>query len=314
MRRTIIVLGLLLSAMAGASAEETLKVSVTQRGAWDTSVAELGQRAGIFKKHGLVLDILYTSGGAESQQAVISGSLEIACGVGVSGAIGAYAKGAPLRIIGSETIGSPDLYWYVPAASAIKAPADFTGKSVGYSVTGSSSHAALLRYLAQERIEAKPTATGGMPATLTQTMSGQIDIGWAAAPFGLADLDAGRIRIVARGLDVASLRGQTVRVNVVNAQALQTRKDAIVRFMRAYRETLDWMYSDPAALKVYEEFSKVPESLMRTARDKFFPKDTLDPDRIVGLDGILDEAQKLKFINAPLRQEQIAEMVQIPPR
>jgi len=40
----------------------------TQRGLWDTAVAELGQRAGIMKKHGLYREILYTSGGAESQQ------------------------------------------------------------------------------------------------------------------------------------------------------------------------------------------------------------------------------------------------------
>ena len=33
---------------------------------------ELGQQAGIFKKHGLVLEILYTQGGGETQQAVIS--------------------------------------------------------------------------------------------------------------------------------------------------------------------------------------------------------------------------------------------------
>ncbi len=36
-----------------ASAQDTLKLTVGQRGNWDTSVSEVGQRAGIFKKHGL---------------------------------------------------------------------------------------------------------------------------------------------------------------------------------------------------------------------------------------------------------------------
>ena len=41
-------------ALAGtASAQDTLKLAIGQRGNWDTSVSELGQRAGIFKKHGL---------------------------------------------------------------------------------------------------------------------------------------------------------------------------------------------------------------------------------------------------------------------
>ena len=84
-----------------------------QRGAWDTGVAEVGQRGGIFKKHGLVLELLYTQGGPESIQAVISGSMDMAVGVGISAALATFSKGAPIRIIGSEMIGSPDLYWYV---------------------------------------------------------------------------------------------------------------------------------------------------------------------------------------------------------
>jgi NitT/TauT family transport system substrate-binding protein len=301
-----------LSVFGGAAAQETLKISAPQRGAWDTSVPELGQRAGIFKKYGLVLDILYTSGGAESQQGVISGSLDFAVAVGISSVLTAYSKGAPVRIIGSEMIGSPDLYWYVKPDSPIKSFKDAADKTVGYSVTGSSSHAALLRLLAQAGVSAKPNATGGMPGTLTQAMSGQIDIGWAAAPFGLADINDGKVRIIGRGSDVESLRGQTVRVNITNVQMMEKRRDTVERFMQAYRETLDWMYSSPDALKIYEEFSKVPESLMKTGRDQFFPKPTMLPDKVAGLDQILDEAQKLKFISAPLTKEQIAEMIQIP--
>src|SRR5262245_46403433 len=92
-------------------AQETLKLAVPQRGAWDTGVPELGQRGGIFKKHGLALEILYTQGGPESIQAVVSGSMDIGTGVGVSAALATFAKGAPIRIVGSEMIGSPDLYW-----------------------------------------------------------------------------------------------------------------------------------------------------------------------------------------------------------
>jgi NitT/TauT family transport system substrate-binding protein len=55
-------------------------------------------------------------------------------------------------------IGAPDLYWYVPANSPIKTLKDFNRKTVAYSLTGSSSHAALL---AQYKLTAKPTSTGG---------------------------------------------------------------------------------------------------------------------------------------------------------
>src|SRR4051794_28717496 len=56
-----------------ACAQDTLKVAVPQRGAWDAGIAELGRRGGIFKKHGLDLEILYTQAGPESIQALIAG-------------------------------------------------------------------------------------------------------------------------------------------------------------------------------------------------------------------------------------------------
>jgi NitT/TauT family transport system substrate-binding protein len=243
-----------LATIAGAAGEghsqESLKVAIPQRGAWDAGIADLGQRGGIFKKHGLNLEILYVQAGPESIQALIGGSMDVATAAGVSAAVGTFAKGAPIRIIGSEMIGAPDLYGYVPANSPIKTVEDFNGKTVAYSLTGSSSHAALLALIAQYKLTAKPTSTGNIASTITQTMSGQVDVGFGAAPFGLDLVDDGKIRIVATGSDVASLRTRTVRVNLTNVSTLQNRHDAIVRFNRAYQETVAWMYSDPAALRV----------------------------------------------------------------
>ncbi len=76
-------------------AQDTLKLAVGQRGNWDTSVAEIGQRAGIFKKHGLALEILYTQGGGETQQAVISGSVDIGVAAGVMGVCPRSPKARP---------------------------------------------------------------------------------------------------------------------------------------------------------------------------------------------------------------------------
>jgi NitT/TauT family transport system substrate-binding protein len=296
-----------------ATAQEKLRVSVPQRGLWDTGVSELGRRAGIFKKHGLDLEILFTSGGAESQQAVIAGSMDIAAGVGVSGAIGAYSKGAPLRAIGSEMIGSPDLYWYVVPNSPIKTVADINGKRVGFSVTGSSSHAALLEFARQNHVDIKPVSTGAMPGTLTQTMTGQIDVGWGAAPFGIDALEDGRIRLIARGYDVDALRDRTTRVNVTNLDMLGRRKATLERYMQAYRETVEWMYSDdPAVLRHYAEYSGFPEPVVKRVRD-FIPKETMLPYRIMGLDQIVSDATKQRFIVQPLTNEQVAEFVKIQP-
>lgn len=311
-RLTTAVVALLLAVVFGATsrAQDTLKIAVPQRGAWDTAVPELGQRGGIFKKHGLTLELLYTQGGPESIQAVISGSMDGAVGVGVSAALGTFSKGAPIRIVGSEMIGSPDLYWYVKPESPIRKIADFEGKTVGYSQNGTSSHAALLELLQQYNVKATPTAVGGMSATLPQLMSGQIDVGWAAAPFGLDLLADGKIRLVARGTDVTVLKGRTVRVNVVGLPTL-ARPGVMQRFMRAYLETVDWMYANPDALKHFAAYSGLPDPIVQRVRD-FIPKETMAPGQIVGMDQIIADAVRLKFIAAPLTPQQVKDLVQIP--
>jgi NitT/TauT family transport system substrate-binding protein len=304
-----------LAVMSGASssarAEDTLKVAIPQRGAWDAGIAELGQRGGIFKKHGLNLEILYVSAGPESIQAVIGGSMDIATAAGVSAAVGTFAKGAPIRIIGSEMIGGPELYWYVPTNSPVQIVEDFNGKTVAYSLTGSSSHAALLALIAQYKLTAKPTSTGNIAATITQTMTGQVDVGFGAAPFGLDLVEDGKIRIIATGDDVVSLRTRTVRVNLTNLSTLQNRRDAIVRFNRAYEETVDWMYSDPAALKHYGDYSNLPERIVLRVR-KLVPRESLKTGRVEGMDQIMADAVAGKFISAPLTAEQVKELIQIP--
>lgn len=301
----------IIAAGNAARAEDTLKVAIPQRGAWDAGVADLGQRGGIFKKHGLNLDILYVQAGPESIQALIGGSIDIATASGVSAAVGTFAKGAPIRIIGSEMIGGPDLYWYVPSNSPIRRVEDFNGKTVAYSLTGSSSHAALLALIAQYKLTAKPTSTGNIASTITQTMTGQVDVGFGAAPFGLDLVEDGKIRIIATGNDVASLRTRTVRVNLTNVSNLQSRRDALVRFNQAYRETVDWMYSDPAALKHYGEYSSLPEKIVLRVRN-LIPKESLATDRVQGMDQIMADAVAGKFIPAPLNAEQVKELVQIP--
>ncbi len=115
---TAATLAVLISLGVQAQAE-TMKLAVGQRGTWDTSVAEIGVRGGIFQKHGLELEILYTQGGGETQQAVISGSVDVGVAAGMMGVLAAFAKGAPVRIIGSEMTGATEMFFYVPAKSKI---------------------------------------------------------------------------------------------------------------------------------------------------------------------------------------------------
>ena len=310
--------GLVIALVLGvgsALADDTLKVVIGQINNWENQAPTLGQDAGIFKKHGLVLEITGTQGAGETIQAVISGSADIGAGVGAAGVMRAFSKGAPVRILAPAFTGTGDLFWYVKADSKIQSLKDATPETtIAYSTNGSSSNNIVVAFVTELGAKAKPTATGGPAATLTAVMSGQVDIGWAAPPFGLREIKEGKIRIVAKGSDVPSLRGQTVRTLIVNADSLKTKRDAIMRFMDAYRESVDWMYSDPKAVEMYSKKLNQPVELLKESMDKFQPKETLQTDKFADLDGAIADAVKLKFLEQPLTKEQVTELLQIPPR
>jgi NitT/TauT family transport system substrate-binding protein len=298
-----------------AAAEDHLKVAIGQINNWENQAPTLGQDAGIFKKHGLVLENVGTQGAGETIQAVISGSADIGAGVGAAGVMRAFSKGAPVRILAPMFTGTGDLYWYVKGDSKIQSLKDATPENtIAYSTNGSSSNNIVVAFVTELGAKAKPTATGGPAATFTAVMSGQVDIGWSAPPFGLQEIKEGKIRIVARGSDVPSLRGQTVRTLIVNENSLKTKRDAIMRFMAAYREAVDWMYSDPKAVEMYAVKIKRPVELLKESMAKFQPKEAMQTDKFADLDGAIADAMKLKFLEKPLTKEQIAELLQIPPR
>ncbi len=304
-----------LAVSSAARADDQLKVAIGQINNWENQMPTLGQDAGIFKKYGLTLDNFGTAGAGETMQPIIAGSADIGIGVGVAGVMRVFAKGAPVRILLPAFTGTGDLYWYVKADSRLKSLADTTDRNtIAYSTSGSSTNNIVAAFVQELGVKAKPIATGSPPATLTAVMSGQVDIGWGAFPMALKEVDEGKIRIIARGSDVASLDKQTVRVVIVNADVLKSRKDAVLRFAKAYREAVDWMYSDPDAIKRYAQKVASPEDFVRRSIPQIYPKSVLQTDEMKDLDGIQSDAVKLKFLDLPLSKQQLAELMQIPPR
>jgi ABC-type nitrate/sulfonate/bicarbonate transport system substrate-binding protein len=293
-------------------AQDTLRVAAGLAGTWENSFSELGQNAGFFKRHGIALDIFYTQGAGETQQTVISGSADIGTGVGAFNTFGAFVKGAPIRVIAATHTGANDLTWYVRADSPIRDKKDLAGRTVAYSTAGSSTYATVLAFQKVFGVSFTPVATGGPPSTLTQVMSGQIDVGWTSPPFALDLLEAGKIRLIARASDVPEMRNQTVRFMTANATALEARKPIFVRYLAAYREVVDWMYSDPAALKAFADWARVPEAMAKTVRDDYYPKNNVLPDRIEGLEALMADAVSFKYIAAPLSKDQLARLILVP--
>ena len=308
----------LLAGIAGAvlsvsaMAAEKINVAIGQKGLWDTMITVHGVEQGFFPKQGLEVEITWTKGGSETLQAVITGSAQYALANGTLGVLGAFAKGAPLRIVSAQMTGAPDLFWYVKKDSPIQSMKDTGGKTFGFSRPGSSTHLVGLALASEAGVEPKMTSTGGIPATRTQVMSNQVDVGWSVPPFNLDLVNAGDARIVAKGGDVKSLANQTIRVNVVNADYLAKSPESVAKFVRAYQQTIDWMYANPdKAAASYATFNKVDLAVAKSAIE-FYPKSSLVISPVSGLDASMAEALENKNLTQPLSAEQVQTLVQIP--
>ncbi len=305
-------LGLVLGCFGTTAHAEKLKVAIPQKGFWDSSWVEFAERAGFFKQEGLEIESFYTEGGAGTMQTLISGSVDIALSNGTLGVIGAFVKGAPIKVISAEMTGAHELFWFVKGDSPIKSLKDTTeNNTAAFSSPGSSSNLVLLTLLKDAGAKARPVPTGGVPGTYTQVMTGQIDIGWSVVPFGLKDANDGKIRIVARAEEAKELADQTIRVNLVSADTLKTKRDTLVKFMRAYWNAVEWAYQSKEAIAIFAKNMNVSPELAKKAVDEYYPKSAMQIGEIRGLDGLLKDALTYKYIPAAKTAADLAGMIDI---
>jgi NitT/TauT family transport system substrate-binding protein len=290
-------------------AMDEVSVAIGQRGLWDTLVIHQGITEGFFERENISVGTTWTRGGAETLQAVTTRSVDMGFVNGTLGVLGAYQRGAPVRIIGAQMTGSSDLFWYVKADSDIQSLADAAGASIGYSRPGASTHLVILALLENAGVDATIVSAGGIADNRTQVMSGQLDVGWSVPPFNLDLVENGDIRIIASGNDVPGLDEQTVRVNISNTRFLTERRDVAERFMRAYMNTVDWMYDNPEkAIQNFAEFNEIDLDIAREAFD-FYPKSSLLSVPVRGMEVTMEQAIDFDALNAPLSQEQLNELL-----
>ena len=315
MRRLVpIVAGfaVLAATTAASYAQDKLRVAVPQRGFWDSTWVEFGQIAGFFKEAGIDVEIFWTDGGAQTLTAAMSGSVDIALSNGTLGVLGAHFKKAPVRIISAQMTGANELYWWVRADSPYKSLKDVPeGRTVAFSSPGSSTNLVLLSLLNASGSKARPLATGGAPATYTQVMTGQVDVGWSVVPRGLAEADQGKLRIIARASEAKDMADQTIRVNVANAKALAERRPVIERFMQAYAKSIDWAYSNPKAIEIFAKNMKVTPEIAKRAVDEFYPKSAMQMGEIRGLDLSIKQGIEAMFLPAGASAKDLEGLIDI---
>ena len=285
-------------AVSPALAADTLKIASPIRGSWEGAIPELGKQAGIFQKHGLDLEILYTQGGGETLQVVVSGAVDVGLAPACSAAWALTPRARPFASSAASSTGSREVFWWVPAKSPLHSMREANGQTIAYSTVGASSHIDVLRFISEYGLKAPAGRDRRRAATITQTMSGQVDVGWSVAPFVLDSLDKGEIRIIARASELAAPRGQTIRVQITNArESWRRRRTRFARYMKAYNETVDWMYSSPDAVPRYIAFSGLSETSVRHMLQRLHPEgEPADRKDLTGLASSVKDAVQFKFL------------------
>ena len=253
--------------------------------------------------------MIHGSGGAASLQAVITGSQDIVWGNGVLGVVSAYAKGAPVRVLGNNIRGVPDLYWYVKSDSKIKSFKDMTADhELVYSRPGSTTNLAAIFIKDAQGLKSKLVSVGGPSGSRTQVMSGQVATGWSVFPLNKGLIREGKIRVIGTGNEATGLVGVTIRVIAANANWLDKNRDVAKRFMMAMMEARAHTYNSQEQMKKYAARWKLNyEDVKDAGNDTPAEVTTILP--VAGLDKINEIALKDKKIRKLLTKEQLHELV-----
>jgi NitT/TauT family transport system substrate-binding protein len=121
--------------LPGSASAETLRVGKAGREAFSFVPVDVGQRTGIFRKHGLDLQIASFGGDARVQQAMAADGIDI--GLGSGPGLAFIVKGAPVK--GVAAMADPPLIFalVVRADDSVKTADDLKGRKVGVSTVGS---------------------------------------------------------------------------------------------------------------------------------------------------------------------------------
>ena len=276
----------------------------------------IAQDKGFYRENNIDVDAVFTRGGGENVQAVVSGDAQIGLGTGTLAVISAFVKKAPIKIVAAEITGM-DAFWYVLANTPMRKLEDLAGKKIAYSRPGASSHMAVLGIADQIKAKglkpAEPVSLGGIPEVYTALRTGQTDVGWSVAPFQLDRVEKGELRVVVRGEEINAMKEISARVHFVNNDFAAKNPDAVRGFFRAQQKALDYMFenkADTAKIWIRRAELKFPESAVLKTWD-FYNRAAMSLKPIRGLQTTIDDGIRNKFLNAPLTQAEINSLIDL---
>jgi len=210
---------------------------------------EVARSGGLFKNHGLEVELVYTRGGSAAMQALIGGAVDYAA-TSLDVALTAYANvGADIRRF--AVTGRLPLFALVTAprtAGQIQSVKALEGKTVAVSGLGNADHALTLFLLKQAGADAGKVQFATMGVNLLEALrQGQVDAGLVQEP-ALTLLSRSGARVLVNAMDLADaqkhLGGTYEFMGVaVRGKEVAQRKSEMVLLTKALADALKALHT-----------------------------------------------------------------------
>lgn len=300
---------------------EPLRISLGHRILFDTRAWDAVARdQGFYDDSGVVVsdERVFPEGSSDAVQGIVSGSVDIAVGVGLFAVMSALQQGADLRIASAQYQGYGDIVFYAAGDSGVESLDDLAGGSIGISRPGSTTDMLAREMAAQIAAEGgdapELVPTGSPPDTYTAVTTGQIDAGWTVPPFFFSEMEDGQLRRLFSGDDLDRYSGTTARVTLVRAEVLDERLADVQAFFDAYEQSLDWIFENmDEAVFLWADVAGLDnsaEELVAAVEDVYTPE-SLAIDELRGLDTIEEAAIDLEFLDGPLSDGALDDAIQL---
>jgi ABC-type nitrate/sulfonate/bicarbonate transport system substrate-binding protein len=243
--RTILTLIAVAFLAATAASAETLRVGKAGREAFSFVPLDTGVRTGIFKQHGLDIEIANFGGDAKLQQAMAADGIDVALGSGPGLAF--IVKGSPVKGIAAMA-GPPLLFALVVRNDGtVKTVDDLKDRKVGVSTVGSVTSWIISEVSSQRGwgyggIEQVPIGENAarVAAVRSKALDGCIvDI---ASALNYAQRGDGRILLRFNDL----VKDFILHVIFATDKVIAEKPDALRGFLKGWFETIAFMRKDKA--------------------------------------------------------------------
>ena len=224
----------------------------------------VGDKVGIFKKHGLELKISDFTGGSKLSQAIVAGAIDIGLGAGTEMAL--VAKGAPMKAVCDGLSPIPFIGIAVPFDSPVHTVDQLKGKKIGISSPGSLTDWLTKQLNAHQKWSgadaASPVAIGnGAAAVLAAFRTGAIDADLSVTSnvFNWEEKKQGRLLIPASDF-VGNIAASTT---FASQKFIDEHPDELKRFLAAWLETINYLAAHKAeTVKIESEVTGYSEDVM----------------------------------------------------